>query len=191
MEDLQNGLEIAGRRWGSRLIVGTGGFRSLDVMERAIAAAGAEIVTVALRRVDVGTPGSLVEVLDRSGLFLLHAAETLKVPGALELAGRMAGRHGPGRGAAAFRLSFRPKSFRAKLFGGPGALDPVPHAHGAPEEKHGLILLGLLLGILLAVPLASMTIILAQEYLMPILREGERSGETATYKLPIGGPPKT
>lgn len=46
------------------------------------------------------------------------------------------------------------------------------------------------LGILLAVPLASMTIILAQEYLMPILREGERSGETATYKLPIGGPPK-
>jgi predicted PurR-regulated permease PerM len=42
------------------------------------------------------------------------------------------------------------------------------------------------LGILLAVPLASMTIILAQEYLMPILREGERSGDTASYSLPIG-----
>jgi len=64
-------LEIAGRRWGSRLIVGTGGFRSLEVMDRAIAAAGAEIVTVALRRVDVGTPGSLVEVLERAGVFLL------------------------------------------------------------------------------------------------------------------------
>ena len=45
------------------------------------------------------------------------------------------------------------------------------------------------LGVLLAVPLASMTIILAQEYLMPILREGER-GDTATYKLPIGSPQK-
>ncbi len=67
----QTGLEIAGRRWGSRLIIGTGGFRSLDVMERAIAAAGAEIVTVALRRVDAAAPGSLVEMLDRAGLFLL------------------------------------------------------------------------------------------------------------------------
>ena len=62
---------IAGRRWDSRLILGTGGFRSLEVMERAIAAAGTEIVTVALRRVDVGTPGSLVETLDRLGCFLL------------------------------------------------------------------------------------------------------------------------
>ncbi len=45
------------------------------------------------------------------------------------------------------------------------------------------------LGVLLAVPLASMTIILAQEYLMPILREGERSGDTATHRLPIGSSP--
>jgi thiazole synthase len=65
------GLEIAGRRWGSRLIVGTGGFRSLDVMEQAIAESGAEIVTVALRRVEASAPGSLVETLDRAGLFLL------------------------------------------------------------------------------------------------------------------------
>jgi len=46
------------------------------------------------------------------------------------------------------------------------------------------------LGVLLAVPLASTFLILAQEYLMPILREGERSGETAVHKLPIGGPGK-
>lgn len=45
------------------------------------------------------------------------------------------------------------------------------------------------LGVLLAVPLASMTIILAQEYLMPLLREGER-GDTATYQLPAGSPPR-
>ena len=55
------GLEIAGRRWGSRLIIGTGGFRSLDVMEQAIAASGAEIATVALRRVEATAPGSLVD----------------------------------------------------------------------------------------------------------------------------------
>lgn len=64
-------FEIAGRSWRSRLIVGTGGFRSLEITEQAIAAAGAEIVTVALRRVDVATPGSLVEMLERTGSFLL------------------------------------------------------------------------------------------------------------------------
>jgi thiazole synthase len=64
-------LEIAGWRWESRLIVGTGGFRSLDVMERAIEAAGAEVVTIALRRVDASAQGSLVETLDRAGHFLL------------------------------------------------------------------------------------------------------------------------
>ena len=46
------GFALGGRTWGSRLIVGTGGFRSLEAMERALAASGAEIVTVALRRVD-------------------------------------------------------------------------------------------------------------------------------------------
>jgi thiazole synthase len=67
----RGGLQIAGRRWDSRLIVGTGGFRSLDMMERAIAASGAEIVTVALRRVEATAPGSLVETLARGGYFLL------------------------------------------------------------------------------------------------------------------------
>ncbi len=57
--------ELGGRQWSSRLIAGTGGFRSLGVMERAIAASGAEIATVALRRVEAAAPGSLVEMLDR------------------------------------------------------------------------------------------------------------------------------
>jgi thiazole synthase len=64
-------FELGGRRWGSRLIVGTGGFRSLQAMERALIASQAEIVTVALRRVDPGAQGSALEVIDRLGLFAL------------------------------------------------------------------------------------------------------------------------
>jgi thiazole synthase len=62
---------LGGREWRSRLIVGTGGFRSLTQMERAIAASGTEIVTVALRRVDPSAQGSVVELIDRLGLFAL------------------------------------------------------------------------------------------------------------------------
>ena len=62
---------LGGREWRSRLIVGTGGFRSLEQMERAILASGTEIVTVALRRVDPGAPGSVVELLERLDLFAL------------------------------------------------------------------------------------------------------------------------
>ncbi len=64
-------LELGRRTWGSRLIIGSGGFRSLAAMERAIAASGAEIVTVALRRVDPGARGSVLEVIDRLGGFAL------------------------------------------------------------------------------------------------------------------------
>jgi thiazole synthase len=63
--------ELAGRQWSSRLIAGTGGFRSLEQMEEALAASGAEIVTVALRRIDPAAKGSVLEVLDRLGLFAL------------------------------------------------------------------------------------------------------------------------
>jgi thiazole synthase len=66
-----SGLEIAGRTWDSRLIVGTGGFRSLDVMEQALEASGTEIATVALRRVDPAAQGSVLDVVERLGLFLL------------------------------------------------------------------------------------------------------------------------
>ncbi len=69
--DAQDGFELGGRTWRSRLIVGTGGFRSLAQMESAIAASGTEIVTVALRRVDPSAQGSVVELIDRLGLFAL------------------------------------------------------------------------------------------------------------------------
>jgi thiazole synthase len=63
--------ELGGRQWSSRLIAGTGGFRSLEQMEEALAASGAEIVTVALRRIDPGAKGSVLDVLDKLGLFAL------------------------------------------------------------------------------------------------------------------------
>jgi thiazole synthase len=65
------GLVIAGRRWRSRLIVGTGGFRNLELMREAIATSGAEIVTVALRRIDPEARGSIMDVLEQTGCFLL------------------------------------------------------------------------------------------------------------------------
>ncbi len=64
-------LTIAGRELGSRLIIGTGGFRSLDTLRRAVAESGAEIATVALRRVDPSAEGSVLDVLRDEGLFVL------------------------------------------------------------------------------------------------------------------------
>jgi thiazole synthase len=62
---------LGDRQLTSRLIVGTGGFRSLEQMERSLAASGTEIVTVALRRVDPLAQGSMVELIERLGLFAL------------------------------------------------------------------------------------------------------------------------
>jgi thiazole synthase len=67
----EDGFELGGRSWGSRLIVGTGGFRSLEQMEQALIASGTEIVTVALRRVDPEAEGSVLDVIRRLGLFAL------------------------------------------------------------------------------------------------------------------------
>jgi thiazole synthase len=50
--------EVAGRRFASRLIVGTGKYRDLEETAAAIAASGAEIVTVAVRRVNLSDPGA-------------------------------------------------------------------------------------------------------------------------------------
>src|SRR5918998_3929192 len=55
----------------SRLIVGTGGFRSLDMLRRAVAESGAEIATVALRRIDPSAEGSVLDVLREQKLFVL------------------------------------------------------------------------------------------------------------------------
>ncbi|HEX8074974.1 MAG TPA: thiazole synthase [Thermoleophilaceae bacterium] len=67
----RSGLVIAGREFGSRLIMGTGGFRSLTAMAAAVRASGAELATLALRRVDPSARGSIVEVLEDAGCTLL------------------------------------------------------------------------------------------------------------------------
>ena len=64
-------LTIGGRTFGSRLILGTGGFTSLDLLARAVEVSGTEMVTIALRRVDAGTQHGLVGVLERAGVALL------------------------------------------------------------------------------------------------------------------------
>ena len=59
-------LVIAGHEYGSRLLVGTGKYRDLDETRRAVEASGAEIVTVAIRRTNIGqNPGepNLLDIL--------------------------------------------------------------------------------------------------------------------------------
>jgi thiazole synthase len=65
-------LIIAGRKFGSRLLVGTGKYRTLEEGREAIRLSGADIVTVALRRVDL-TPGkpNVLDTIDRARHTLL------------------------------------------------------------------------------------------------------------------------
>src|SRR3954467_9532521 len=64
-------FELAGKQRSSRLILGTGGFPSLELLREAIEASGTELVTVALRRIDPSMRGSLVDVLNAAGVELL------------------------------------------------------------------------------------------------------------------------
>jgi thiazole synthase len=62
---------IADTTFSSRLIMGTGGARSLEALEKALVASGAELATVALRRVRPQARGSIIDVLDRVDVRLL------------------------------------------------------------------------------------------------------------------------
>jgi len=66
-------LRIADREFRSRLFVGTGKYRSFPEMARCHEASGAEVVTVAVRRVNLNdrTKESLLDYIDRSKLFIL------------------------------------------------------------------------------------------------------------------------
>ncbi|MDX2019806.1 MAG: sulfur carrier protein ThiS [Deltaproteobacteria bacterium] len=65
-------LVIAGRAFKSRLLIGTGKYKSIEETRQAIALSGADIVTVALRRVDL-TPGkpNVLDAIDRSRITIL------------------------------------------------------------------------------------------------------------------------
>ncbi|HEU5007932.1 MAG TPA: thiazole synthase [Jatrophihabitantaceae bacterium] len=62
---------VAGEELGSRLIMGTGGAPSLDVIDAALAASGTALCTVAMRRLDPSTTGSILDVIDRRGVRVL------------------------------------------------------------------------------------------------------------------------
>src|SRR5271169_3685932 len=66
-------LSIAGRKFQSRLFVGTGKYRGFPEMKRCHEASGAEVVTVAVRRVNLTdrSKESLLDYIDRSKFFLL------------------------------------------------------------------------------------------------------------------------
>jgi thiazole synthase len=69
-------LLIAGRTLRSRLISGTGGFASMELMAQALQASGSEIATVALRRIEApvgggGRRGSVLDVLAQAGVEVL------------------------------------------------------------------------------------------------------------------------
>jgi thiazole synthase len=62
--DTADQLVIAGKAYGSRLLVGTGKYRDFDETRRAIDASGAEIVTVAIRRTNIGQNAGEPNLLD-------------------------------------------------------------------------------------------------------------------------------
>ncbi len=62
---------IAGTEIASRLILGTGGAPSMQVIDDTIVASGTAMCTVAMRRIDATTSGSVIDVLDRRGVRVL------------------------------------------------------------------------------------------------------------------------
>src|SRR2546430_16484868 len=88
-------LVLGGKEFSSRLIVGTGKYSSMDVMKEAHEASGAQIITVALRRVSLppgetlpeppGTPGSPLPPDPAGGL---HPHPALPPPGPAARAAR-------------------------------------------------------------------------------------------------------
>ncbi|MEW6594721.1 MAG: thiazole synthase [Thermodesulfobacteriota bacterium] len=80
-------LTIAGKTFRSRLFTGTGKFSSPQIMKEALIASGSEMVTVALRRVDLSNPADdIMSVLDRDCFFFLpntagarNAAEAVRL----------------------------------------------------------------------------------------------------------------
>ena len=73
MKGMSDSLRIAEREFQSRLIVGTGKYRSFQEMARCHAASGTAMVTVAVRRVNLTdrSKESLIDYIDRSKIFLL------------------------------------------------------------------------------------------------------------------------
>lgn len=83
-------LRIAGADFSSRLIMGTGGAPSLEVLEQALLASGTELTTVAMRRLDPTTKGSVLSVLARHGIRALPNTAGCFTAGEAVLTARLA-----------------------------------------------------------------------------------------------------
>jgi len=68
---MQDPFVIAGRELRSRLILGTGGFTNHEILAGALRASGADLCTVALRRLDPSARGGILDVLDGAGVAVL------------------------------------------------------------------------------------------------------------------------
>ncbi|WP_338676192.1 thiazole synthase [Streptomyces sp. SCSIO 30461] len=81
---------LGGVEFSSRLIMGTGGAPSLDVLERALVASGTELTTVAMRRLDPTVRGSVLSVLERLGIRVLPNTAGCFTAGEAVLTARLA-----------------------------------------------------------------------------------------------------
>lgn len=69
--NISESLVVAGSEFSSRLIVGTGGAPSLDGLADLLVESGTQLTTVAMRRVDAGSAGSVLDVLRATGVQVL------------------------------------------------------------------------------------------------------------------------
>ena len=84
-------LVIAGREFNSRLFLGTGKFNSNEVMEQSILASGTEMVTVAMKRVDMTNPADdMLTHVRRPGIQLLPNTSGVRNAGEAVLAAQLA-----------------------------------------------------------------------------------------------------
>ncbi|GAB1817350.1 thiazole synthase [Herbidospora sp. RD11066] len=83
-------LLIGGEEFGSRLIMGTGGAPSLEVLDRALAASGTELTTVAMRRLDPASRGSVLDVLRERAIKVLPNTAGCFTAGEAVLTARLA-----------------------------------------------------------------------------------------------------
>lgn len=89
-EGTEDPLLLGGMRFGSRLVMGTGGAPSQDVLERSLRASGTELTTVAMRRLDPSVGGSVLSVLERLGIRVLPNTAGCYTAGEAVLTARLA-----------------------------------------------------------------------------------------------------
>ncbi|MEU7936867.1 thiazole synthase [Microbispora bryophytorum] len=81
---------LGGEKFTSRLVMGTGGAPSLDVLDQALEASGTELTTVAMRRLDPESRGSVLDVLRSRGIKVLPNTAGCFTAGEAVLTARLA-----------------------------------------------------------------------------------------------------